>query len=147
MTGKRAAALMLLGLAGVWVGGKLGESSPVKVDGFRVVVVERVPRCLMVARSQAALGQGLMRIQHPLPMVFELHDRAAFWMKDTPSPLRLVWVRGFRVVGEVDMAPYTQNFHVSPGRVDYAIEYPPRSGAPRVGAPVVVGNFCGGQQA
>lgn len=97
-----------------------GAEAMLTAEGFgcRTLVVAppvgaEIERCAWVADSPALRSRGLMGITDPtlggrdaMVFTFDSSSTGAFWMKDTPIPLTLVWVGpDGTVMGSTDMTP------------------------------------------
>lgn len=82
-----------------------------------------------VAADDASRAQGLMHrthLAHDAGMLFDFHQpmMTAFWMKDTPLPLDILFVRADGTISSIaaDAVPYSTAQIVSPEPVRAVIE-------------------------
>lgn len=78
-------------------------------------------------QARGLMGQpnlGTARTRGML-FLFPHKQKVTFWMKNTPEPLRLLWILHHKVVKAIDMPPCLTDscpLYPSPGAVDAAIE-------------------------
>lgn len=100
--------------------------------GRRVAVLSADGRAFTaeVASTPAAVAEGLMGRtvlppDHGMLFLFPAAERHAFWMRGTPIPLSVAFLRDDgTVVGTEDMAPFSEDRHAAPEPVRVALEMP-----------------------
>ncbi|MEQ4616894.1 MAG: DUF192 domain-containing protein [Corticimicrobacter sp.] len=81
-----------------------------------------------VADNDATRQRGLMFRQelapnHGMLFVYPTPDTLCFWMRNTPLPLSIAFIRDDGTIANIaDMAPYTETPHCSAEPVRYALE-------------------------
>lgn len=108
----------------------LAAASATMAAGLRSVELSIKGQRLVaeVAATEAARTTGLMNrfsLQPDHGMLFVFHEPQplAFWMKNTYVPLSIAFIGpDGRILNIDDMAPQTENTHLSRGRALYALE-------------------------
>lgn len=100
---------------------------------------------LDIVATEAARQQGLMGVSqlpdaYGMLFVFDDITQPAFWMKDTPIPLEVVFMsKSGHIKAITAMEPYSEAIHAAPEPLPYALEVPQGWMATHG---VVVGDTC-----
>lgn len=85
---------------------------------------------LDIVATEAARQKGLMGItelpnNYGMLFVFAETVQPAFWMKDTPIPLEVVFMsKSGQIKAITAMKPYSEQIHAAPEPLPYALEVP-----------------------
>ncbi len=74
-------------------------------------------------RSTGLMNRFSLKPDHGMLFVFERTEPLAFWMKNTFVPLSIAFIaEDGRIINIEDMAPQTEDTHLSKGPARYALE-------------------------